>query len=52
MDMGDFMIDTILSQKEERVKAVTFYSKNRITIEFYYEINNEEMLVIVSAFDE
>jgi hypothetical protein len=39
-DISDFAIDAILSQKEERVQLVIFYSRKMIVTELNYDIND------------
>jgi hypothetical protein len=52
MDASDFVIGVVLSQKEDRVQPVAFYSKKMTATEFNYDIHNEVMLAIVSSFKE
>jgi hypothetical protein len=41
-----------LSQKEDRLQPVAFYSWKMIATELNYDIHNKEMLAIVSSFKE
>jgi hypothetical protein len=51
-DASDFAIGAVLSQKDDRLQPVAFYSKKMIITELNYDIHNKEMLAIVSAFKE
>jgi hypothetical protein len=51
-DGSHFAIGAVLSQKEDRVQLVAFYSKKMIATEFNYDIYDKEMLAIVSSFKE
>jgi hypothetical protein len=51
-DAPDFAIGAVLSQKEDRVEPVAFYSRKMSAIELNYDIHDKEMLAIVSAFKE
>jgi hypothetical protein len=42
----------VLSQKEDRVQPVTFYSRKMTAIELNYDIHDKEMFTIVSSFKE
>jgi hypothetical protein len=52
MDASDFAIGAVLSQKEDRVQPVAFYSRKMTATELNYDIHDKEMLAIVSAFKE
>jgi hypothetical protein len=52
MDASDFAIGAGLSQKEDRVQLVAFYSRKLIATELNYDIHDKEKLVIVSPFKE
>jgi hypothetical protein len=49
-DASDFTIGAVLSQNEDRVQPVAFYSKYMTATELNYDIQDKEMLAIVSAF--
>jgi hypothetical protein len=51
-DVSDFVIGAILSQKEDRVQPVAFYSGKMTAIELNYDIHDKEILAIVSSFKE
>jgi hypothetical protein len=52
MDTTDFAIGVVLSQQEDRVQPVAFYSRKMTAIELNYDIDNKAMLAIVSVFKE
>jgi hypothetical protein len=49
---SDLAIGAVLLQKEDRVQPVAIYSKKMIATELNYDIQNKEILAIVSAFKE
>jgi hypothetical protein len=52
IEANDFPIGTILSQKEEMVQLVAFYSNILMVIKLNYNIYDIEMFAIVSVFKE
>jgi hypothetical protein len=51
-DASDFVIRAVLSQKEDRVQPVAFYSTNLIATELNYDIDDKKILAIVSSLKE
>jgi hypothetical protein len=52
IDISNFVIGTILSQKEDRVQEVAFYFRKIIITELNYNIYDKEILGSVSVFKE
>jgi hypothetical protein len=52
IDASDFAIGAVLLQKEDRDQPVAFYSRKMIATELNYDIDDKEILAIVSAFKE
>jgi hypothetical protein len=51
-DASDFAMRAVLSQKDDRVQLLAFYSRKMIARELNYDIYDKEMLAIVSSFKE
>jgi hypothetical protein len=51
-DTSTFAIGAVLSQKEDRVQPVAFYSRKITATELNYDIPDKAMLAIVSGFKE
>jgi hypothetical protein len=51
-DISDFAIEAVLSQTEDRVQPVVFYSRKMIAPELNYDIHDKEILAIVSPYKE
>jgi hypothetical protein len=52
MDASDFAIGVVMLHKEDTVQPVAFYSRNMIPTELNYDIDDNEMLAIVSRFND
>jgi hypothetical protein len=52
MDVSDFAIGAVVSQKEDRDQPVAFYFGKMTTTEINYDIYNKQMLAIFSPFKE
>jgi hypothetical protein len=52
MDTSDFAIGVVLSQNDDRVQPVAFYSWKMTAVELNYDIHDKEMLAIVFSFKE
>jgi hypothetical protein len=51
-DTNNFAIGVVISQKEDRVQPVAFYSKKMTATDLNYDIHDKDMLAIVSFFKE
>jgi hypothetical protein len=51
-NVSDFAIGAVLSQKEDRVHPVAFYSRKITATELNYDVHDKAMLAIISSFKE
>jgi hypothetical protein len=51
-DVSYFAIDTVLSEIEDRVHPITFYSRKITATELNYDIHDKEMFAIGSIFKQ
>jgi hypothetical protein len=52
MDASDFRIDVVLSQNEDNVQPVAYYTRKMIATELNYDIYDKQILAISSSFKE